>query len=854
MSKSALYFHGDDGNRHLSLPAYKYQNLQPEQLRFLTLLPCSADKNDAANHVKCTFTQSTLAEAAGTFVAVKNGRGYKRLQEAIEIEGEILLISVALENFLRHFRRNNEPVKLWVRYICLDQSNNNEIKKYWTRPFVEAVYESANEVVDMSTFNTELLDSHQILPVHDIQYGEWTKDWNGVPEGFQSTLPNVFPMRLGQQPDMDNPKDIYKYVPLDVVTKEIRVLVLVNSEDPAALVVAHLAHCPIRCEVPYHALSYTWGDSQQTAELVVNGQRITVRKNLEVALRALRRPTKPVVIWADAICIDQSNPVERNRQLLRMADIYDGSFAVISYLGAVEDGDDAELAYDFIPHLQDLIMRFDDEGHWIIGTKEERIGVDRYPRLCGALYRLLTRPYFRRVWILQEVANASNLTLGCGNRFDYLFDKLDIAASNLQDMLRRDPELTEQIVTATPGLDKISDFELTYVRKLFYFRHLLSKGADAGPLSTMGGWLKMKNNSPGFLEAATLARDFEATDGHDKIFALWDLAQDKEDMDFTMSYAESIPRTFVDFTKAWIHQHASLDIIAAAEPFNDSNEFYKTVPTWTSDWTTRSSTSSLLRRESIPKKRMRFMRDLSGTLYSTDGAVKNGDFDKPLFELDDSTIHATGVVIDRLAGFFTLDNTSQITGKELTVYERFYTIVHAFCEHYKTSEVCPYADPRQAAVAMLHGDVPSAWSPRNKDTKHDEDEQMGYVCDPTKSRHVEPYAGSYSGIDAWDTVDAVLRGRALGITQKGYMFLLPQQPPQDSEDESGDGPPWLLAIVATCSTPVLLRQYEDGFHRLGGSVFVQGWMEGEVFADAMGAASPKEFWASKLDDEKLMIR
>lgn len=38
----------------------------------------------------------------------------------------------------------------------------------------------------------------------------------------------------------------------------------------------------------YVALSYEWGDPRETREILLNGDRIKVRKNLEFALRVLR--------------------------------------------------------------------------------------------------------------------------------------------------------------------------------------------------------------------------------------------------------------------------------------------------------------------------------------------------------------------------------------------------------------------------------------------------------------------------------------------------------------------------------------------------------------------------------------
>lgn len=53
------------------------------------------------------------------------------------------------------------------------------------------------------------------------------------------------------------------------------------------------------------------------------GERIQVTANLENALLRLRRNTKRQRhLWADAICIDQTNDAEKKMQLSLMGKIY----------------------------------------------------------------------------------------------------------------------------------------------------------------------------------------------------------------------------------------------------------------------------------------------------------------------------------------------------------------------------------------------------------------------------------------------------------------------------------------------------------------------------------------------------
>jgi hypothetical protein len=72
----------------------------------------------------------------------------------------------------------------------------------------------------------------------------------------------------------------------------------------------------------YFALSYCWGDAKARTEIKVNGQQVSVTKSLECALRYLRKVDEDVVIWADAICINQQDTAEKSAQVSMMGDIY----------------------------------------------------------------------------------------------------------------------------------------------------------------------------------------------------------------------------------------------------------------------------------------------------------------------------------------------------------------------------------------------------------------------------------------------------------------------------------------------------------------------------------------------------
>ncbi|KAK2031001.1 HET-domain-containing protein [Colletotrichum zoysiae] len=844
----------------LDVPAFEYQplNHDAQEQRFLVLHPCPGDKAAPSNHVRCSIETRPLA-AAGSFIAVRDSRGYRHLQDAIEIDGKGLVVSAAAEVFLRHFRGRHLPITLWMRHICLVEFGaQEEQERYWNRNFIDSMYARATGVVSMSEIVTDLVERGIVETQFISKYSKWDKTWHYIgDEAPKLTLPTVYPIKLGGPLSNDAPVTKHNYVPLDMLVNEIRVLVVVPSEDDSAPVQAHLAHCPMVCEVAYQALSYTWGSPGTMVEMAVNGQKMLVRKNLEQALRTIRQSRAPTAIWVDAICIDQSNTAERNRQVPRMFGIYDRAFQVVCYVGGHDESTDQAL--DFVPNLDRPAIGMNADRQLVIGQEGNKIGPETYPKLCAALYKFLCRSYFKRIWIVQEVAISTEPLIVVDSGKAVSFGSLDAAAYNLQAMIAFNPVLRSQMAEADPELEPtdLSYERLIFVRKLFYFRHLMAGGAPMELFYRPA----VRPGSPGFLEAAVLTRDFEATDERDKIFALWNLAQDKNGLEFSLDYGKSFEVVFLDFATAWARQHGSLDIIAVSEPHRSAT-FYERMPSWCPDWATSSSTSCMVRRERIPMRPMVRMDDLDGELYSADGGVAQLRDSNELFSFDGHVLQCRGVILDRIGEIIDspgeLPQNFRFLPPDPDTFHKIQEWPLAIHKIYENQEPSPYEDPLQAAVSMFHGDVPSAWKLRGVDpdkvdnmdnTSGDEKYKTAwhrYDCMTEKSRHIPKHRSlSIYEREPWlDVVHAVLRGRVLCITEKRYMALLPSHVAED-----GSGKPWLLAILATCSVPVLLQEAEivggETTYRLGGACFVQGWMEGEMLERAGFTRSPAEFWFTK---------
>ncbi|CAN9314482.1 unnamed protein product [Alternaria sp. RS040] len=122
------------------------------------------------------------------------------------------------------------------------------------------------------------------------------------------------------------------------------------------------------------------------------------------------------VLWVDAICIDQSNERERGHQVQQMCKTYSQAEEVVVWLGQATEVTDV-----FMESLQrlDEYSSMHEHRHWDLAqwTTFWHL-VPKNPRFAPqeAMNALLWRPWFERVWILQEIANAKKASILCGTK------------------------------------------------------------------------------------------------------------------------------------------------------------------------------------------------------------------------------------------------------------------------------------------------------------------------------------------------------------------------------------------------------------------------------------------------------
>jgi hypothetical protein len=211
---------------------------------------------------------------------------------------------------------------------------------------------------------------------------------------------------------------MFFYEPIDLDRPAFRLLHLLKGKWPDIECTMYQAYLDGDDIIPYDALSYTWGGMEKTSTVIVNGKYLDVTASLYSALRHLRSETEDKVLWVDAICIDQNNKRERGHQVQQMCKIYSQAEKVIVWLGQATR--ETDLLLESLQRLQERsLLHGHGQRHWNLAKwKESWLSVpkDSDYELRGGLILLLSRPWFKRVWILQEIANAKKASILCGTK------------------------------------------------------------------------------------------------------------------------------------------------------------------------------------------------------------------------------------------------------------------------------------------------------------------------------------------------------------------------------------------------------------------------------------------------------
>lgn len=215
----------------------------------------------------------------------------------------------------------------------------------------------------------------------------------------------------------------YQYRPLQA-PGYIRILEL-HPGNPGDILSIELNDVDLSQKPQFEALSYEWRDKFGTIPIQCSDQRILVSPNCKAAMEHLRLPSKPRVLWIDAICINQQDLQERNQQVTMMSDIYRFASAVLMWLGEDSRRNPTGAAFDSIPvmaQVHEMLREEPSETSFklvSIGTNDDAKALAQSmmqkEEVARGFRELMWMPYFTRAWIFQEIILAGSRGIAiCG--------------------------------------------------------------------------------------------------------------------------------------------------------------------------------------------------------------------------------------------------------------------------------------------------------------------------------------------------------------------------------------------------------------------------------------------------------
>jgi hypothetical protein len=199
--------------------------------------------------------------------------------------------------------------------------------------------------------------------------------------------------------------ELYANIPLDLAEQQIRLVKI--QPAPESSDIQCTFHCfPMSGCPAYVALSYAWGPQKFYKHIYIENTKIPPQRNLWWFLEHARHRVEDCFFWIDAMCINQASNTERNHQVRLMGQIYSTATSVAVWLGEAEKDGQSDFAVDYVRRKGILPLR----------SKAGRLQPIWDPAQAKAFLRLCERSYWTRIWIVQEVMHANELTVPCGDK------------------------------------------------------------------------------------------------------------------------------------------------------------------------------------------------------------------------------------------------------------------------------------------------------------------------------------------------------------------------------------------------------------------------------------------------------
>lgn len=348
---------------------------------------------------------------------------------------------------------------------------------------------------------------------------------------------------------------------------------------------------PIKCELrrvslddkpAYACLSYAWGQQNDTVQILLDGQTISITANLHLILERLRRFASDKWFWIDLVCINQSDGKEKGEQVELMGRIYRQATDVFVWLGPqvmfLQNSDEADAVVgasqelgeaDGVDEAVAMLQLLAQGAHfhelpyfgrchsancWSITQDATR----SWHNAAESLIKLLEVPWFTRTWVVQEIALARNAVLmhgECSMSWD-LFVK---AWSNWHHHSQ---------TCCADCVSTLTKFDHSLLHRLNWQILDLER-------------VRQQNTSGhSLLRLLQGFRGRKATDGRDKIYGMLGLVQHDSPDRVVPHYTSSVVEVYTNFAAKLIRAY---DWLVPLHLQLDHN--VQGLPSWVPDWT-----------------------------------------------------------------------------------------------------------------------------------------------------------------------------------------------------------------------------------------------------------------------------
>lgn len=618
------------------------------------------------------------------------------------------------------------------------------------------------------------------------------------------------------------PKRSLKYAPLG--HREFRILLIEPGDESAPINCQLLKQKLDHIKVDYFALSYTWGDVSKTKGILcvaddkialhmksepteagdVEIGELQISMNLLAALRNARQTDQVAIMWVDAICIDQENIEERNQQVLVMWEIYIRASQTIIYLG-----ESSEFSDDGFSLIEDLYSARQPNGTQVI-FKDLSEAMTRHH--WQGLYDILLRPWFKRIWVRQELAMSRNPVIVCGTR-GVSWEKFKTVVPGLLMTQHGFTDKTEPKygIHHTKNLLMLCKLVMSHTTN-----HILDKE---------------------LLFLLYINRECEATDPRDKVLAILGLCSPTQQSILPkLDYSQSPKTIFLNVAVTSILMFKSLNILSHAGSGYSRASNCSSLPSWVPDWSLQWDSSVI----DAP---------LNTHQYRAAGNTK------PTIEFSakrQSLIKLGGKKIDTVSDLAELtpqfDHLFGSHKNNLFNVDDLQFAIFNWSEKLESLRLkCEKKSNKIASSEVLWRTLcankpsPSNYNGVWQDLRIIEQDKQIKLAPEAYTKSFEAWckvnmndpnhvANTHSvdlfllgeNLKPWqESMVRAARNRRFGITQSGYMFLAP------GDTRLGD----VLCVLYGGDIPFILRPTKKGRYQLIGECYVHHLMNGEAITN-----------------------